>query len=291
MAGTRARRRRSALEGIVQRVTHPLGQGLQHRDVNTLAFTGLLAVHQRGEDVGVGVHASSNIGHRVAGLDRCFGRAGDRHKTGFALDQEVVGFFVPVRAVAAVAGDVADDDAGLDFGQGFIRQAQPCGRPRRQVLYHHVCLFENQAHQKRLPGFMLDVQGQALLGTVGPDKVRGQALDARVIAAREVAHARALYFDHARAHIGELARGKGRGNRVLQADNGDALEGLHMCFRFGFCLVRFLFDLCRLRPVWRPHPWSASLRGPAPTVERSCRRQQAHRERRKHGCQRSGAPL
>ena len=286
VAGTGARRRRRAVKGVVQRVTHPLGQRLQHRHIDALALAGLLAVHERGQDVGVRVHAGSNVGHRVAGLGGCLGRAGDRHKTGFALNQQVVGFFVAVGAgvyrVIAVTRDVANNDAGLDFGQRFKRHTQARRRAGRQVLHHHVGFFEDQAHQYFLRFFMFDVQRQAFFGAVGPDKVRGQTFDTLVIAARKVAHAGALDLDDAGAHVGELARGKGRCNRVLQGNNGDALEGLHVCF---LCPVTGTF-----RPGWRRRPWSASLRGPAPTGARSCRRQTARREQRKDGCQRSGAP-
>ena len=51
VAGAGARRRRRAVEGVVQRVAHPLGQRLEHRDVDALAAAGLSALQQRRQDV------------------------------------------------------------------------------------------------------------------------------------------------------------------------------------------------------------------------------------------------
>src|SRR5574337_1296033 len=51
------------------------------------------------------------------------------------------------------------------------------------------------------------------------------AVHTLVVAAREVAAAGALDLDHARAQVGELARGKGRGDGVFEGDDGDAVEG------------------------------------------------------------------
>ena len=96
---------------------------------------------------------------------------------------------------------------------------------------------------------LLQVQRQAFLGAVGPDEVRGQAAHALVVAAREVAAARALDLDHARAQVGQLARGERRGDGVFERDDGDALAA-------AACVVS-------AASRWRPS--SASLHGPAPT--------------------------
>ena len=78
-----------------------------------MAFTRLLAVHEGRQNLGVRVHACGDVGNRVAGLDGRFGRAGHGHQARFALNQQVIGLFVAVRAITAVARDIANDDAGL----------------------------------------------------------------------------------------------------------------------------------------------------------------------------------
>ena len=77
----------------------------------------------------------------------CVG-AGDRDESRFALDQQVVGLLVAVRAVVAVAGDVADDDR-----RGFAAASAAYDRPRRaaapgrEVLHDDVGLLDDQALQ------------------------------------------------------------------------------------------------------------------------------------------------
>ena len=52
-------------------------------------------------------------------------------------------------------------------------------------------------------------------------------MHASVVGAREIAHARALDLDHARAQVGQLAGAERRRDRVLQRDDGDAFERSH----------------------------------------------------------------
>ena len=71
---------------------------------------------------------------------------------------------------------------------------------------------------------LLEVEGQAFLGTIGPDEMRGHATHALVIAAGEIAAARALDLDHPRAQISQLPRAERCGNGVLETDHGNAVE-------------------------------------------------------------------
>src|SRR3569832_1367840 len=75
--------------------------------------------------------------------------------------------------------------------------------------------------------FMLQVERQAFLRAIGPHEMRGLAAHAIVVGAREVAHAGALDLDHARAEIGQLPRAERRGDRMLQRDDGNAVQGSH----------------------------------------------------------------
>src|SRR5690606_34290129 len=108
---------------------------------------------------------------------------------------------------------------------------QPEARRRagREVLDQHVGARDERIEDR--PGLrVLHVERQALLGAVGPDEMRRLPAHALVVAAREVAAARALDLDHARAEVGELARAVRRRDCVLQGDYGDAVEGSHGCF-------------------------------------------------------------
>ena len=50
VAGAGARRRRRAVERVVQRIAHPLDERFEHRDVEVLAAAGLLPLQQRRQD-------------------------------------------------------------------------------------------------------------------------------------------------------------------------------------------------------------------------------------------------
>src|SRR5690606_29108214 len=111
---------------------------------------------------------------------------------------------------------------------------------RSKVLYQHVS--PGQQLVEYLGGFLLlDVQGQAFLGTVGPDEMRGQAIDTLVVAPGEVTGTGPLHLDHPGAEVGQLARAERRGDGVLEADHGDAVEWAG----FGCHVVQF--DVLQIR--------------------------------------------
>ena len=225
MCGTGTRWRRGAVVGVVQRVTHPFHQAFQHRHVDAAADTGLAAQHQGRKHTGVGIHASGDISDGAAGLGHLLlaRPTRNREKAALALDQQVVGFLLLVRAALAVAGDVADDQLGKAFVQRLERQAHARGGARCQVLYQHVGTGQQAAeHLHRI--VLLEVEGQAFLGAVGPDEMRGQAADPLVVATGKVTAAGAFDLDHPCAEVGELAGAERRGDGVLQADHGDAIQ-------------------------------------------------------------------
>src|SRR5207237_4819755 len=92
------------------------------------------------------------------------------------------------------------------------------------VLHQYVRLAE-QASENLGRLRVFEVERQALLGAVGPDKMRGLAAHAFVVGTREIAAARTLDLDHARAEIGKLTRTKRRGDRVLERNDGHTVEG------------------------------------------------------------------
>ncbi len=222
-----ARRRRRAFVRVVERVAHPFDERFQHRDVDVPAATRGRALQQRGEDVRIGVHAGRDVGDRRSRFRRRLLGAGDRQEARLALDQQVVGLAVAVRAVVAVAGNVADDDRRLVRRQRRVREPEPRCRAGGQVLHDDIGALAHQTLQDGLALRMLDVERQALLRPVGPDEMRRQAGHALVVRAGEVARARPLDLDDARAEVGQLPRAERRGDRVLERDDGGAGEWLH----------------------------------------------------------------
>ena len=227
------RGRRGAVERVVERVVHPFPQRFQHRDVDVLPAPRLLSMHQRREDVGVGVHSRGDVGNRRAGLGGLLLRSRDRHEPGFALDQEIVRFLVAVGTIVPISGNVAHDNAGLVRRQRDIRQTQARSRAGCQVLHHDIRLLANESLEDHLRFRMLDVQREAFLGAVGPDEVRRQAAHAFVIASREITHPGAFDLDHPRAEIGQLAGREGCGDRMFERNDGNAGKRSHDQFLTG----------------------------------------------------------
>src|SRR6266478_4541767 len=72
----RAQRRCGALVSIVEREAHPLDHAFEHGDIDAATLARLAALQQCGQDAGVGIHASRNIGDRAASLRRSIFRSG-----------------------------------------------------------------------------------------------------------------------------------------------------------------------------------------------------------------------
>ena len=190
-----------------------------------LAAARLLSMEERGEDARVRVHRPRC--RRSSWPRRLFRRSGDRHEAGLALDQQVVRLLVAVRAVFAVAADVADDDPGLLRRERCVRETEARRRARCKVLNDDVGGLDDEPPKDHLRLRMLDVERQAFLRAIGPDEMRRETVDALVVAAREIAHAGPLDLDHPRAEVRELPRCERRGDRVLERDDGNALQRSH----------------------------------------------------------------
>ena len=214
----------SAIVGVIHRVAHPLAHGFQHGHVDMAALARLAAQQQGRQDVGVGIHACGNVGHRDAGFGGRLGRAGDGQEPRLALDQQVVGLFVAVGAIGAITADVADDELGVVCLQGLVRQPHARGRAGCEVLHQHVGRPQ-ELQQRGLGLRVLHVERQAFLVAVEPGEVGRLALYPLVVAAREVAAAGALHLDDARAQVGQLSRAERRGDRMFERNDGDAVEG------------------------------------------------------------------
>ena len=157
-------------------------------------------------DIAVGIHPGGDVGHRGAGLDAFFRRAGDRDEARLALHQQVVGLLVAIGTVGAVAGDIADDQAGKVAAQAGVVRPSRAAAPGPFCTSTSAPASSLRSSAGRL---VLEVERQAFLGTVGPDEVRGLAPHARIVGAGEITAAGAFDLDHARTEVGQLPVQKG----------------------------------------------------------------------------------
>ena len=120
-----------------------------------------------------------------------------------------------MRAVGAVAGDIAKDKAGVIGVQRGRIQPHARRRTGGEVLDEHI-RGGGQLAQRGQPRRVLEIQCQAFLGPVGPGEMRGDTARTGVIGAGEIAGTGAFHLDHACAQIGKLPRRKRRGNGLFQ---------------------------------------------------------------------------
>ena len=111
----------------------------------------------------------------------------------------------------------------MAFTQWLRPEAETLRCARGKVLDEDVGHFQ-KAVQDLASVLQVQVECDRLFGAVDPDEVAGKPLDDGIIRAGEVSGPRSLYLDDPRAHVGELARGKRRGDRLLQRDDRNAFE-------------------------------------------------------------------
>jgi hypothetical protein len=114
----------------------------------------------------------------------------------------------------------------MPLSQGLRAKVEPLGRAKSEVLDEDVGALD-ETTQYLLGVLLLEVEGEGLLGAVEPDEVAREALDGTVVGSSEVSHLGALDLYYSGAEVGELARGEGRGDRLLQKDDRDAFEREH----------------------------------------------------------------
>ena len=193
----------------------------EQRDLERHALAGALAIEQRHQHAIDDVHAGRGIDDGDAAFRRLFLGAVDREKSGLALHQQVVGLLLAIGAAAAIAGNVAGDQAGEARRQRRRIEPEPFCGARCEILQEHIRLRQQRVkHALALAAF--DVEGEALLGAVGPGELARHPVHHVIIVAAEVALARPLDLDHPRAPVGEMPAGKGCCDRLLQRDDGDA---------------------------------------------------------------------
>jgi hypothetical protein len=74
---------------------------------------------------------------------------------------------------------------------------------------------------------LLEVERDAFLGTIGPDKMRCHPLYALVIGARRIAYAGPFDLDDTRTEIRELPGTERSGNDMLKCNDSNAFQRSH----------------------------------------------------------------
>src|SRR5690606_1163397 len=90
---------------------------------------------------------------------------------------------------------------------------------------------------------LLEVQGQAFLGTVGPHEVGSQAVHALVIASGEIPGAGALHLDDPGAQVRQLAGAERRRDGMFEADHGNAVQRTNLVVLLSHVPVPLLASL------------------------------------------------
>ena len=114
------------------------------------------------------------------------------------------------------------EDPAVAVDPRFVRGS---GRVANRVPLNKLISRCFAALEQRPAVRRLHVAGDGLLRAVEPHEVTGLAADRLVVGTGEVTHPGSLHLDDPGAQVGQLARGKGSGDRLLQADDGDARQG------------------------------------------------------------------
>ena len=96
--------------------------------------------------------------------------------------------------------------------------AGPASRARRKVLNEYIRACD-QLGKNILCRGVFDVEREAFLRAIEPDKPTGVTAHRLVVIAREVARSGAFDLDDPRAEVGQMARSKGRRDGLFDRDD------------------------------------------------------------------------
>ena len=172
--------------------------------------------------------AGRDIDDGDADARRAVRSAGDRGKSAFGLDQQVVGLAVRVGAVVAIAGDGAADQLGVVLAQAFQREAELVHRTGLEVLDQDVGAGD-QVFEIRATFAGGEVDHHGILAAVEPDEIAALSLCRRIVAARKIAF-RPLHLDDMGARVGQPRAAERRGDRLFNGDDGQSFKRQHLLF-------------------------------------------------------------
>ncbi len=131
---------------------HPLGQAIEHRDVDPPALAIGVAEAERREHRRRGVEAGTDVGDGDADLGRGVRRPGHIGDAALRLDEQVVGLAIAIGAGRTVAGDPARDETRPARMQRVPAQAEPVHGARPEVVHEHVGAIEERVEDLTVAG-------------------------------------------------------------------------------------------------------------------------------------------
>ena len=121
----------------------------EQRGIHALPATGEMTHLQRHQHADRGKHASTDISHRHAHLDRPAARlTGDAHAPGIGLHEQIVGRLRGERADGTEAADGTVDEPRIDLREAFIIEPGPVECAQPVVADHDICLLAQTARDR-----------------------------------------------------------------------------------------------------------------------------------------------
>ncbi|MGY4369943.1 hypothetical protein ACVW1A_006008 [Bradyrhizobium sp. LB1.3] len=204
------------------------GHGLEHRDVDALAASGAVAVHEAGADRADGGEADNAIDQRVRHIARhaVTGLRHQRRQRGRALDQIVIGGLCGIRPVLTEAEHASIDQMRIDLGHNVIAELEPCHRLRTDVVDEHIGVLQQPQHGLAAGG-LLQIETDRALAAVGVEEHRAHAgVTHRADQAGDVAVER-FHLDDVSTVVAEHLGRIGPHQHGCHVDDLDALQGPH----------------------------------------------------------------
>ena len=204
---------------------HELRHGLEHRQLDRLAFAGAVAADQRGKHDMRGIDADNAIGQRQRHVTRLLaaGLSGGRRQRADALNEIVVGGLAGIRSVVAVADQADIDQPRIDFAHVVIAELQPPHRRKPRIVHQHIGALA-QPQQRRPRRRLLQVEHDAALVAIELQIKRAHVgVFGRAALAHQIA-LRRLDLDHVGAVVRQDLRGVRTQHHRREIDDAQALE-------------------------------------------------------------------
>ena len=141
MLGAGSRRVTTRRGRDVERLTHPIDDAVEEIYLDVDAVAGARPFDERGQDSRQSVHPGRDVDDGDADLGGFLGGTRHRDEAGLALNQQIVGSAVGVRAFRAIARDIANHQAWVVAVECLVSQSEARGGSRSQVLNEHVGSF------------------------------------------------------------------------------------------------------------------------------------------------------
>ena len=199
-------------------------QRVEHRDIEVVAPTGLLAAIERHGDAAEPHEGGGNVGGRDERHDRLAVVAEvDADRAGIGLDRQVVRRQVAARAGLAEGADRGVDDPRVHRRDGRVVHAEPLDHAGAERFDEHVGRL-GQREQCRALVRVLEVQHHALLAAVHVPEERGVPALFQPDVPAGIALAGRLDLDHLGAVVRHHHREQRPGQELRQVEDPDPLE-------------------------------------------------------------------